>query len=229
MPNFSTIRCAVVVYSIVAMFIGLTGRVAYLQTYGREQTITRADRQQHLSLTLPARRGDIYDRNGILMAGSIQTENLFIDPKFMQDSFQEDGRSLVEMDEALTKLGTIIGRDPYELAQLLGDRATSRFVKIATDLDDGEAAQIEALNLPGVGIAPSTARCYPMGSIGAHLLGGCGADGNGLDGLELKYNALLSGRAGFERETKDAAPPPHRRGSRGLSPAAAWAASRPHG
>jgi hypothetical protein len=35
MPSFSTIRCAVVVYTIVAMFIGLTGRVAYLQTYGR--------------------------------------------------------------------------------------------------------------------------------------------------------------------------------------------------
>jgi cell division protein FtsI (penicillin-binding protein 3) len=204
MPNFSTIRCAAVVYAIVAMFVGLTGRVAYLQTYGREATITRADRQQHLSLILPSRRGDIYDRYGILMAGSVQTENLFIDPKFMQDSFQEDGHSLVEMDDALAKLGTIIGRDPYELAQLLGDRATSRFVRVAQNLDDGEVAQIEALNLPGVGIAPSTARCYPMGSLAAHILGGCGADGNGLDGIELKYNALLSGRAGFERETKDA-------------------------
>jgi cell division protein FtsI (penicillin-binding protein 3) len=204
MPNFSTIRSAAIVYSIVAMFVALTGRVAYLQTFGREETIGLADRQQHVSLPLPARRGDIYDCNGILMAGTVQNENLFVDPKFMQDSYQEDGHSLLEMDDALTKLGEIIGKSPFELAQLLGDRATSRFVKIADNLDEADIAQVEALNLPGVGVSPSNARCYPMGSLAAHLLGGCGADGNGLDGLELKYNKLLSGRAGFERETKDA-------------------------
>jgi len=55
-----------------------------------------------------------------------------------------------------------------------------------------------------VGIQSSSARCYPMGSLAAHILGGTGSDGNGLDGLELKYNALLSGRPGFARETKDA-------------------------
>ena len=48
---------------IVALFAVMIGRVAYLQTYGRESTIARADRQQHLIMTLPARRGDIYDRN----------------------------------------------------------------------------------------------------------------------------------------------------------------------
>jgi cell division protein FtsI/penicillin-binding protein 2 len=204
MGQFSTIRCGFIVYAILAGFVALSGRVAYLQTYGREATISRADRQQHQYLILPARRGDIYDCNGILMAGSVQTRSLFIDPKFMQDSFQEDGHSLVDMDEALAKLGRIIDRDPYELAQLLGDRSTSRFVKVADNLDDEAIAQIQALDLKGVGVVASSTRCYPMGSIAAHLLGGCGADGAGLDGLELKYDKLLSGHAGFERETKDA-------------------------
>jgi cell division protein FtsI (penicillin-binding protein 3) len=204
MGHFSTIRSAAVIYAIVAMFVALTGRVAYLQTYGREESITRADRQQHQNQIMTARRGDIYDRNGILMAGTIQTRSLFIDPKFMQDSFQEDGHSLVEMDEALANLGRIIDRDPFQLAQLLGDRSTSRFVKIADDLDDDAIAQIEALNLPGVGVVSNSSRCYPMGSLAAHVLGGCGADGTGLDGLELKYDKLLSGKPGFERETKDA-------------------------
>ncbi len=188
----------------VALFAALLGRVAYLQTYGREATISRADRQQHLVLTLPARRGNIYDRNGLLMAGSIQTHSLFVDPKFMQDSFQEDGRSLIQMDEALDGLAKIVGKDSFELSKLLGDRATSRFVKVAENLDDTTVAQIEAMDLPGVGIGSGSARCYPMGSLAAHVLGGCGSDGNGLDGLELKYNALLSGRPGFARETKDA-------------------------
>jgi cell division protein FtsI (penicillin-binding protein 3) len=108
------------------------------------------------------------------------------------------------MDQALDQLGAIIGQDSFDLAKMLGDRATSRFVKVAENLDDSSVQQIEALNLPGVGIQANSARCYPMGSLAAHVLGGCGTDGNGLDGLELKYNSLLSGRPGFARETKDA-------------------------
>ncbi len=202
---------------ILALFLALLGRVAYLQTYGREATISRADRQQHLILTLPARRGNIYDRNGLLMAGSIQTHSLFVDPKFMQDSFQEDGHSLVEMDEALDRLASIIGTDSFDLAKLLGDRATSRFVKVADDLDDSTVQQIEALNLPGVGIDSSSARCYPMGSLAAHVLGGCGADGNGLDGLELKYNDLLVGPAGICAGDEGRAAASDRSGRGGLS------------
>jgi cell division protein FtsI/penicillin-binding protein 2 len=204
MPNFSTIRCSLVIYGIVGLFAVLIGRVVYLQTLGREKTIDRAQRQQHQSLSLPARRGNIYDRNGLLLAGTVQTTSLFVDPKFMQDRFQEDGRSLVDMDLALDKLATVVGIDSFKLAQLLGDRANDRFVKIADNLDDSAVAQIAALDLPGVGTVAQSARCYPMGSIAAHLLGGCGKDGTGLDGVELKYNRLMSGRPGFERQTKDA-------------------------
>jgi cell division protein FtsI (penicillin-binding protein 3) len=204
MPCFSTKSAGAVVAIIVALFAVMIGRVAYLQTYGRESTISRADRQQHLIMTLQPRRGDIDDRNGLIMAGSIQTHNLFIDPKFMQDCYQEDGHTLDEMDDALHRLSAVIGQDSFALAKLLGDRATSRFIKVAENLDDSTVQQIQALNLPGVGIESNSARCYPMGSLAAHILGGCGTDGKGLDGLELKYNTMLSGRAGFARETKDA-------------------------
>jgi len=204
MRAFSPNAAKAVIVVIVGLFACLIGRVAYLQTYGRETTIARADRQQHLLLNLPARRGVIYDRNGLIMAGSIETHDLFIDPKFMQDCYQEDGHSLVEMDQAINSLAGLIGQDSFKLSQMLGDRATSRFVKVAENLDDETVQQIQAMNLPGVGIQSSSARCYPMGSLAAHILGGTGSDGNGLDGLELKYNALLSGRPGFARETKDA-------------------------
>src|ERR1700722_9887973 len=190
MPCFSTKSAGAVVAIIVALFAVMIGRVAYLQTYGRESTISRADRQQHLIMTLQPRRGDIDDRNGLIMAGSIQTHNLFIDPKFMQDCYQEDGHTLDEMDDALHRLSAIIGQDSFALAKLLGDRATSRFIKVAENLDDSTVQQIQALNLPGVGIESNSARCYPMGSLAAHILGGCGTDGKGLDGLELKYNAM---------------------------------------
>ena len=99
-------RCAAVLMLLIGTgFIALIGRVAYLQTYGRQQTIERADRQQHQSETLSARRGSIFDANGMLMAGTVQTLSLFVDPKFMQDCYQEDGHSLVEMDEDRRQAG----------------------------------------------------------------------------------------------------------------------------
>ena len=67
MPIFSPFRAALIMSVIGVFLVGLTGRVAYLQTYGREQTIRRAERQQHQSETLFARRGSIFDTTGLLM------------------------------------------------------------------------------------------------------------------------------------------------------------------
>jgi cell division protein FtsI (penicillin-binding protein 3) len=204
MNRFSTIRAGGVIIVIVILFAALSGRVAYLQTYGREITIARADREHTEAHPLDPRRGDVWDRNGMVMAGSIETKGLFVDPKFMQDFYQTDGHSLVELDDAIDKLAKILDKDSFQLSQMLGDRSTSRFVRIADNLDDSEIAEVEALNLPGVGVASSSARCYPMGSLAAHVLGGCGSDGHGLDALEKKYDKILAGSPGFERDTKDA-------------------------
>jgi cell division protein FtsI (penicillin-binding protein 3) len=88
MSQFSLGRAALLMAAGCAAFAALTGRVAYLQTYGREITVRQAERQQHRQQILPARRGGIFDRNGVLMAGTIQSKVLFADPKFMMDEFQ---------------------------------------------------------------------------------------------------------------------------------------------
>src|SRR3954449_9311848 len=137
MSTFSTTRAACVMSTIAALLCALIGRVLFLQTFGRQQTLDRAERQQHTKEILPARRGGIFDSTGMLMAGTVQTRDLFVDPKFMQDQFQKEGRSLVQMDEAVAKLASLIDKDAFEMSQLLGDRAESRFVKVAEHLDGG--------------------------------------------------------------------------------------------
>src|ERR1041385_856045 len=64
--------------------------------------------------------------------------------------------------------------------------------------------EIEKLKIPGVGFEPQYVRCYPMGAIASHVLGAVGHDGNGLEGLELKYQSVLAGKPGFKRIEKDA-------------------------
>lgn len=203
MRTFSTTRAAVVMVTIALLMSTLMGRVLFLQTYGRQQTLDRAERQQHTKEALPARRGGIFDSTGMLMAGTVQTRDLFVDPKFMADQFQKEGHSLVEMDEAVGKLAKAIDKDPFQLSQLLGDRAESHYVKIAEKLDESTVAGIEKLDLPGVGTMPTNLRYYPMGSLAAHLLGGVRSDGVGLEGLELKFEKQLAGKDGFKRTLRD--------------------------
>src|SRR5205807_2678732 len=139
---------------LTTCLLALVGRVMYLQTIGRERTLDRADRQQHQKELIIARRGSIYDAAGMLMAGTIQSNSLFLDPKFMQDCYQAEGRSLVEMDQAIARLAKILDKDSFTISQLLGDRSTSRFVKIADKLDEATVAEIEKLKIFGVGFVP---------------------------------------------------------------------------
>jgi cell division protein FtsI (penicillin-binding protein 3) len=204
MNMFSPRRAASIFAILAFLLVTLICRVAYLETYDREQTIRQADRQQHQTLILQARRGSIFDRNGFLLAGTIQTQTLFVDPKFMFEVYQQDGHSLVEMDEAVMALSRIIEKDPLQVSQLLSDRSANRFVKVAENLDEATCTEIQKLKLPGVGLQPTSARFYPMGSLAAHLLGGTMKDGHGLDGLELEFDKTLSGKDGYARMLKDA-------------------------
>ena len=148
MSRFSPSRAGAVLFSLCFMLVVLILRVAYLETYGRQQTLRKAERQQHQTLYLQARRGSIFDRNGFLLAGTIQTQTLFVDPKFMYEVYQQEGHSLVEMDQAIMDLSKILDRKPMDLARLLADRSTNRFVKVAENLDDSTCRTSPSSNCP---------------------------------------------------------------------------------
>jgi cell division protein FtsI (penicillin-binding protein 3) len=200
----SSIRASIVFGLLVCAFVVLIGRVGYLQSWGAQQNIARAERQQFQREPLYARRGSIFDRNGMLMAGTVQSQSLFIDPKFMREQFEaEELDPQVAMIGAIKKLCYLVDRDWRDVNATLTDRPDARFVRIADNLDERTMQEIDKLDLPGVGFTPSNVRYYPMGSVAAHVLGGVNADG-GLEGVELKFNKLLAGRDGSKRTLKDA-------------------------
>lgn len=203
MPTFSMPRAALVLILVGVGFSALMGRVAYLQTVGREHTIRMADRQQHRTEIIQGRRGCIFDSNGLLMAGTIQQRAMFIDPKFMQDCYQSEGHTLDEMDADVEQLAKLIDMEPFELSQLIGEKYESRFVRVAENLDERTCEAITNLDIPGVGLLPMQIRTYPMGSIGSHILGGTGKDGTGLEGAEMKFEKVLAGKNGYKRTLKD--------------------------
>lgn len=204
MPRFSPARALIVFTLIACVLIILVGRAGYLQTYKREKIIRSAERQLHQSEILHGRRGSIFDCNGMLMAGTVQTTALFIDPKFMFAQFEAQELPPNKIAETIKKLAYILDQDSAVLNQLLDDRHESRYVKVAEHLSDEQVKAIVDMDLPGTGFTPQDERYYPMGALAAHVLGGVQKDNVGLEGIELKFDKLLAGKDGYKRSIKDA-------------------------
>ncbi len=198
------VRRALLLLAVVPVAMGaLLVRVAWLQTEGRPPVLEKAERQQSTTVTLPARRGCIYDSTGQLLAGTMQVDGLFIDSQLMVDTYGDAGASRMEAD--LNRLGEVIGMDGFTLLQRIGESYPDRFVEITRDeLNPNTVKAVNELKLPGVGFTPHNVRVYPMGSLASHILGAVGADGKGIEGVELVANNALTGKDGSQKSTRDA-------------------------
>ena len=204
MPTFSVQRAALTIFGLAFLLLGMSARVAYLQTINRDRTRNSAERQQHQNEILPARRGTIFDATGTIMAGTVQNQDLFVDPKFLGDYYATEGRDYREFQRIIHKLANLVDKTPREICDLISTNSDKRFLKLKENLDETTVEEIKKLKIPGVGFSPCFERYYPMGSIAALVLGGTGKDGHGLDGLEMKFDSALSGSDGYKRTLKDA-------------------------
>ncbi|MGA2498120.1 MAG: penicillin-binding protein 2 [Tepidisphaeraceae bacterium] len=204
MGQFSLWRAAIVMGLVALLLCGMTVRVAYLQSFAPPKAVIWAERQQYEARPLQARRGNIYDRNGVLMAGTVQTMSVYIDPHFMYEQYQKAPRNLNQMDQDLAKLAKLLDVKADELIAALGERYDCRYAKVIKNQGEKTTQEVLKLKIPGVALEPMFVRFYPMGSVASHILGSCGGEGDGLEGVELKFQNELAGRAGYKRVEKDA-------------------------
>ena len=196
-------RLGAVLGSIALVLATLVGRVAYLQTTYAAEAAPRVERQQSGRETLHARRGSIFDRNGLMLAGTIQQTTLFADPKFMHEQFQLKGRTLLDMDVALEAVARIVDGNPDEMILAVGRDPAKRYVPLARGLADEVVDRLKTLDIPGIGFAAEPTRLYPMGQTAAHLLGTVGRESKGLEGLERAEEPILAGFDGTKGTVRD--------------------------
>jgi len=128
-----------------------------------------------------ARRGYILDRNGYIMAMSVEKESLFANPMKIE-----------KPEEVAERIAPILGMAKDVIVERLGRQ--KRFVWLKRRMEEGEAAKIRALNIPGLQFRKELHRVYPHGSLGANIIGFVGLDNSGLAGIEYKFNSMLSGK-----------------------------------
>ena len=166
---------------------GIQARLVYLQVIERADLQARADRQHLRTLTAPAKRGEIVDRNGHVLAYSVDADSVFADPS----EIEHPDKVAQLVCAALDECGP---RERQEMAQDL--RRDSQFVYLARKVSPDEAQRVKALELKGVAFIKESRRYYPKKELAAHILGYVGLDNTGLAGLESTYDAQVRGTEG---------------------------------
>ncbi len=123
-------------------------------------------------------RGDIVDRNGVLVATSLVTASVFVNPKEIRD-----------LDAAIHGLSQILSIDEKLLTQRL--KSGKSFVWVKRNLTPKEQNLVNRLGIPGIYFQPEERRVYPYGNALAHVIGYVGVDNKGLAGVERQFDNRL--------------------------------------
>jgi cell division protein FtsI/penicillin-binding protein 2 len=167
----------------------LSARLAYWQTVGRGELLSRATDQVHSDVTVPAQRGVIRDRNGAILATTVELRSLYAIPGQMKDRAGNDTRAAVA-----AALAPILGERREVLLAAFDSGAEWLFVR--RRLPEETASKIAALHLLGLGFEKEPKRLYPNGAVGAQVLGFVSDDGLGQYGVEGRYDDELAGTPG---------------------------------
>src|SRR5689334_9968260 len=170
-------RVLVLAGILAIAFIGVVGRLGWLQIVKAGDLAAMAERQYSRTVVLQAQRGPIVDRLGAPLATSSPAESLFAQPKAMGDPVRVSSR-----------LAPLVGVPERELHAML--TSGKSFVWLRRRLPPAVAADVRALREPGLGFLPEPLRLYPNRELGAHIVGFEGVDG-GLEGIERSMNEDL--------------------------------------
>lgn len=184
-------RSKFIVAAIALGFTGLVARAAYVQVFANDFFIRQGEVRFARTLTLPANRGRVLDRNGMLLASSVPAPSIWVNPEDM------------ERDPAkLRELARLLEMTPAELDKKLKDDEKT-FVWLRRQLDEPVVKQILALGIKGVYDIKEYKRLYPEGEAAAHIVGFTNVEDQGQEGVELVFQKQLSGKSGARRVIKD--------------------------
>lgn len=164
-------------------WLGMAVRLYHVQVIQAPDLAEQGVEQRQIDRDLVAQRGNIFDRNGDLLAMTVEAASLFVNPQ-----------ELTEPVFVAQQMGGLLGRDPDALLeQFSSDR---QFVYLKRQVDPEMAEEILAFDLPGVYSHPEPKRVYPTGTVSSHVVGFVNVDGVGAEGIEFEFDDLLKGEPG---------------------------------
>lgn len=184
------------IVALVALgFVGLAGRAAYVQVIGNDFFQRQGEVRFARTLELPANRGRILDRNGLILASSVPAASIWAIPEDVEMAKPEVRAKLKDLARLMDMpLSTLQGK-------LADEDKTFVWIKRQLDWDVGQ--QIAALGLKGIYLRKEYKRQYPEGEAAAHVVGFTNVEDHGQEGMELAFDKDLAGKPGSRRVIKD--------------------------
>ena len=177
--------------AVLSAVLCVEGRLVYLQVLKHSEFRQLAYHQQYTPKETSPSRGMIEDRSGGLLAMNIGLFNVCAHPNQIADKAG-----------TAAALSRALGLSYSEmLSKVSGDRS---FVWVARQVPYERSEAIETLKLEGIEATREQRRFYPDHEMAAHVLGFAGLDNQGLDGLERKFDGVLTGKKGLVITERDA-------------------------
>ena len=187
-------------FMVLVIFTLLTTRLCYIQFVWGTELSEKAGTQQSQSRTITAKRGTIYDSTGkYILAESSSVEAISVNPTLIYEKDKEKvARALSEIFEL----------DYDKVLKKVSKRSSIETIVKKIDKEHADKLRVwmEENNIStGINIDEDSKRYYPYGSVAAQIIGFCGSDNQGLDGIEAKYDTDLKGKNGkINRQTNAA-------------------------
>ena len=178
---------------ILLLLLGLA-RATYLGLFQAGSLQQAAVQQQVTRQAIPALRGTITDRHGVVLALSESADEVVADPYLIRK-----GNPV----KTAQRLAPLLGMPSAAVLARI-TKAGTGFWPVAYDVPAATGAQIMNMRINGISEQPVEKRVYPRSYMAGQVLGWVGANGNGLGGLEYLYNRQLQGTNGVNRVVNDA-------------------------
>ena len=193
-PKSTLWRARLVVTILGLGWLVLAARLVQLQWFQQDKFANRAEQQREMFEEIPARPGDIVDRQGRLLATTLPCRSLFLVPTLI------DSPKTVAED-----LSRVLDLSSESLFDKITRNSQRQFLWVKRRLTEAEADQVKHLDLPksAWGFRDEYRREYPQGVVAAHVLGLRDIDGIGRGGIEERFDSDISGRSGRRQIARD--------------------------
>ncbi|RKN86895.1 stage V sporulation protein D [Paenibacillus ginsengarvi] len=175
-------RLVIALFCSGIIFVALITRLAYVQLFIGSELARKAEDLWRREIPFAAKRGEIWDRNGVRLTYNISSPSIMAIPAQI-----EDARSTA------AALARVLDMGEDDVYKMITKRESSVYIRPGgRKISEDKAAEVRNLNLPGIKVAEDNKRYYPFGTLASHILGFTGID-KGLTGVEAVYNSELAG------------------------------------
>lgn len=191
-------RIRIMLFIVIIIFIILLIRLFWIQVIQGKRLSQMAQEQQNLDREISAKRGIIYDRNGEILAMSASSEMITINP----NNIPKEKKELVAR-----KISEVLEIDYEKILKKVNRNSSIEIIDKKIEKEKSNVLRqwmIENNIDQGINIDEDTKRYYPYSKLASQIIGFCGSDNQGLNGIEAKYDEILKGKKGSISKTTDA-------------------------